>query len=191
MCICFFGHHRLVSVGQNDKHLSFYGELCLTGLWWNADFCPFLHRTYAHYCSATYNLQHNFPSVVPSQLQSAEEECAICKEHMKVCLWLMCPCNPRPLTAASSGSSGICPHVAAACSCCKQCCMCFVASKHTLSGVPHHTLQYTTSLLPASAREAARPALLVQKGLFSRKALLGTTPKPNVSTQHITSIQQL
>ena len=41
-------------------------------------------RTYAHYCSATYNLQHNFPSMPASQLQSADEECAICKESMKV-----------------------------------------------------------------------------------------------------------
>ncbi|DBA88735.1 TPA: hypothetical protein ACH3X1_004158 [Trebouxia sp. C0004] len=47
-------------------------------------------RTYTHYCSATYNLQHNFPTVVPSQLQSAEEECAICKEHMKTAKVLPC-----------------------------------------------------------------------------------------------------
>ncbi|DBB08780.1 TPA: hypothetical protein ACH3X3_007445 [Trebouxia sp. C0006] len=47
-------------------------------------------RTYAHYCKATYNLQHNFPTVVPSQLQSAEEECAICKEHMKTAKVLPC-----------------------------------------------------------------------------------------------------
>ncbi len=86
----FFGHNRLDSVGHNDKHLLLYCKLCLT-LLWNADFCPFLHRTYAHYCSATYNLQHNFPTVVPSQLQSAEEDCAICKEHMKVSSGLMHP----------------------------------------------------------------------------------------------------
>ena len=46
--------------------------------------CEFPCRTYAHYCSATYNLQHNFPSMPASQLQSADEECAICKEPMKV-----------------------------------------------------------------------------------------------------------
>ncbi len=91
MFICSFRHDRLVAVGHNDKHLSLNCKSCLTGLWWNADFCPLFHRTYAHYCSATYNLQHNFPSVVPSQLQSAEEECAICKEHMKVSFWHMRP----------------------------------------------------------------------------------------------------
>ena len=41
-------------------------------------------RTYAHYCSATYNLQHNYPSMLASQMQSGDEECAICKEPMKV-----------------------------------------------------------------------------------------------------------
>ena len=46
--------------------------------------CQLSCRTYAHYCSATYNLQHNFPSMPASQLQSADEECAICKESMKV-----------------------------------------------------------------------------------------------------------
>lgn len=47
-------------------------------------------RTYAHYCSATHNLQHNFPNALPSQLQSADEECAICKEHMKAAKVLPC-----------------------------------------------------------------------------------------------------
>lgn len=54
------------------------------------------HRTYAHYCSATYNLQHNFPSMLASQLQSADEECAICKEPMKVAS----PFEPLPSHAA-------------------------------------------------------------------------------------------
>ncbi|KAL3132793.1 hypothetical protein ABBQ38_006720 [Trebouxia sp. C0009 RCD-2024] len=47
-------------------------------------------RTYAHYCSATYNLQHNFPSMPASQLHSADEECAICKEPMKTAKVLPC-----------------------------------------------------------------------------------------------------
>ena len=61
------------------------------------------HRTYAHYCKATYNLQHNFPSVVPSQLQSAEEECAICKEHMKVYFCHMCSRKSCPLIEQHRG----------------------------------------------------------------------------------------
>ena len=51
--------------------------------------CEIFCRTYAHYCSATYNLKHNFPSMPASQLQSADEECAICKEPMKVCVALV------------------------------------------------------------------------------------------------------
>ena len=46
----------------------------------------FCFKTYAHYCSATYNLQHNSPSIPVSQLQSADAECAIYKEPMKV-IW--------------------------------------------------------------------------------------------------------
>ena len=46
--------------------------------------CGLSCRTYAHYCSATYNLQHNFPSMDPAQLKACHEDCAICKEPMKV-----------------------------------------------------------------------------------------------------------
>lgn len=69
--------------------------------------CGLSCRTYAHYCSATYNLQHNFPSMDPAQLKACHEDCAICKEPMKVRyqIFVVHVLSHNPLSARKSSAA--------------------------------------------------------------------------------------